>query len=80
MLHRTSESSNVKKIKMSVYESLKTNTITSLWTKKTISEYINNKPKEVADWKQHKISELINRLYSVIHGQLIVLRRALYGW
>jgi hypothetical protein len=40
---------------------------------------MNNRLKQATDWKQLKLPELVDRLYSVTKTQIIDLRRVLYG-
>lgn len=66
------------KLRKFVYEPLRNGGISKLWTNNN-SESINNRLKQVAEWNQHKILELVDRISKVSTIQLIDLRRALYG-
>ena len=68
----------VKKLKEFVYIPLRERHITKLWTNNN-AESINNRLKQVAEWKQHPIPELVDRLHTVSKAQMLDLRRALYG-
>lgn len=66
------------KLRKFVYEPLRNGEISKLWTNNN-SESINNRLKQVAEWNQHKLLELVRRVSKVSTMQLIDLRRALYG-
>lgn len=67
-----------QKILKHVNEPLRNRKITSLWTNNN-SESINNRMKQAADWKQHKLPELTDKLTNIINIQHLDLRRSIQG-
>lgn len=65
------------KIQKHVFDPLKNGNISKLWTNNN-SESMNNRIKQVADWKQHKLPEIIPKLERISNMQMLNLRRALY--
>ena len=61
-----------------VYLPMTKKKINSLWTNNN-SESLNNRLKQVADWKQYKLPDLIEKISVVSKMQLMDLRRALHG-
>lgn len=67
-----------RKVKKYVYEPIRNGDISQLWTNNN-SESMNNRLKQVAEWKQHRLPELVERLAMVSRIQIMNLRRTLYG-
>ncbi len=66
------------KVRKFVYEPLRDKVITKLWTNNN-SESLNNRLKQVADWKQHAVMEGVEIISTVANIQMLDLRRAMYG-
>ena len=67
-----------RKLSDHVYTPFKEKKIDTLWTNNN-SESLNNRLKQVADWKQYKLPELIEKVTLVSKIQLMDLRRSLRG-
>jgi len=67
-----------QKIQRHVLEPLQRKLICSLWTNNN-SESINNRIKQVAEFKQHSLPDLVQKLALVSKIQMLDLRRALHG-
>lgn len=61
-----------------IVQPLQKKEISHIWTNNN-AESINNRLKQVADWKVHKLPELVEKLSLVSEMQILDLRRALHG-
>jgi len=66
------------KLRKYVYQPLLNKNINQLWTNNN-SESMNNRLKRAADWKQHKLPDLIEKLTKVVSIQHLDIRRAIHG-